>query len=182
MSDLREYITKEINPNTCTKEVGKRYLKRLEEGAPTRDENPASHFCCYFLPYNLATKQVFLVHHKKSGLWIFPGGHIDKGEHPLEALNREVEEELGVKGKVSDAKPFLFTITLIDRPPHTCREHLDIWFRFEADGSEFHIDPREFHDTKWVNLAEARGCVTDPPNLQALDRMEQLFNDLFRQF
>lgn len=176
MNNLYDYIKTEIDSNICSKEVGNRFFSRLDEGSPTRDENTISHFCCYFLPYNPVTKQVFIVHHKKSSLWLAPGGHIDKGEHPMQTLNREIEEELGVKDKIKEKiKPFLLTITLINNPIRPCKEHLDIWYKFSADGSEFNVDPKEFHDTKWLTIDEARKLVTDPPNIEALDKMEQLF-------
>ncbi|MBI2617233.1 NUDIX domain-containing protein [Candidatus Gottesmanbacteria bacterium] len=40
--------------------------------------------------------KVLLHHHKKLGLWIGIGGHVEKGENPKEALFREVKEETGL--------------------------------------------------------------------------------------
>ncbi|MFB6099975.1 MAG: NUDIX hydrolase [Candidatus Nanohalobium sp.] len=34
--------------------------------------------------------------HPISGEWHFPGGHIDKGEEPEEAVKREIKEETGL--------------------------------------------------------------------------------------
>lgn len=39
---------------------------------------------------------VLLIKHKKLGLWLNPGGHIDPGELPHEAAEREFYEETGV--------------------------------------------------------------------------------------
>lgn len=176
MDNLQNQIKDVVDPNICNESVGERFFERLEEGNYTRDENPKSHYCCYFLPYNPQTKQVFLVHHKKANLWLAPGGHIDKGEDLMQTLNREVEEELGIKDKIKEKiRPFLLTITPIKNPKYPCREHLDFWYRFPADSSEFNVDLREFYDTKWLSIGDARGIVSDPPNLQALDRMEKMF-------
>ena len=41
--------------------------------------------------------RVLLVLHKKLGLWLPPGGHIEKGETPDAALKRELMEELGIE-------------------------------------------------------------------------------------
>ncbi|MBI2670045.1 MAG: hypothetical protein HYX20_02805 [Candidatus Yanofskybacteria bacterium] len=67
-------------------------------------------------------------------------------------------------------------ITSINNPAHSCKEHLDIWYRFSTDGREFNIDPREFHETSWLTIQEARQLVTDLPNIEALDKIEQLFS------
>lgn len=178
MSTIYEQAKSIIDTSICKDEaVFNRYLERIEWGKFSRDENGESHFCVYFLPYNSATDKIFIVDHKKSGLWLVPGGHIDKDETLTQALNREIKEELGVENKIENSiRPFLLTITPINRPPHFCREHLDIWFRFESDGSDFKIDPGEFYGTRWATIEEARKIITDPPVLEGLDKMEKFFN------
>lgn len=44
--------------------------------------------------------KVLLVRHKKLNIWLAPGGHIEEGELPHEATEREVFEETGVKVQV----------------------------------------------------------------------------------
>ena len=163
--------------NIASPEVYSRFMARFSEGRLSRDENPASHFGIYFLPYNPITKKVFMVHHRKSGLWIAPGGHVDEGEEAFETLVREMKEELGVVyAPPVGTQPFLLTITPIDNPSYTCKIHFDVWYGEETDGSNFHIDPREFLETRWLTIMEARELVTDGSNLQALAKMEQVFN------
>ena len=168
---LYDEIQKVIDPSICDSENTRAgFLKRLEEGAFTRDENPQSHFCAYFLPYNSENKKVFIVHHKKSSLWLSPGGHIDKGEGLLETLNREIDEELGVKTFFKELpSPFLLTITPIENKVQPCKTHLDIWYLVNTDGANFNVDPKEFHETKWLTIDEAEKIVTDPPNRKALE-------------
>lgn len=43
--------------------------------------------------------------------WDFPGGQMEPNEKPLETLEREVEEEIGVKIDVSQAVPFHVLVT-----------------------------------------------------------------------
>ena len=159
----------------ATSAVYEGFLKRIEEGDLTRDERKESHFCVYFLPYNLDARNIFIVHHKKSGLWLSPGGHIDKGEMLYQTLEREIREELGVEYRTpNNTQPFLLTITSIENVVQPCKVHYDVWYGISTNGSNFNIDPTEFYETRWLTIPEARVFVTDPPNLQALEKIEDL--------
>lgn len=171
---LYNQIQKIIITTICQNDTTRAdYLRRLKEGLLTRDENPSSHFCAYFLPYDNRNKKVFLVHHKKAKSWISPGGHIDRGEVLVDTLNREISEELGLKNFFQQTpKPFLLTITPIDHEIIPCKMHFDIWFPMPTNGDNFEVDKQEFYDTRWFTLPEAKKIVTDPANKKALDIIE----------
>src|SRR6185369_9101284 len=80
-------------------ETALKYLERIKLGNLTKKENPQSHFCTYFAPYDPKAKQVFIGHHKKAGIWLFNGGHVDEGETLRDTLNREIDEEWGLDMK-----------------------------------------------------------------------------------
>lgn len=46
-----------------------------------------------------------LLEKTKGGFWKLPGGHVEKDENPIETLEREVSEELGISIKVLSEKP-----------------------------------------------------------------------------
>jgi len=123
----------------------KHFVKRVNEGKLLRSENPLSHLCSMFLTFDPKTKRILVVNHKKAKSWIFPGGHIEKGEHPAEAALREAKEELGLKKKILKLSD-LFGIQIldIDDPPQICREHFDIFYALFAIEEDVVVDPKEF--------------------------------------
>lgn len=52
--------------------------------------------------FDPTARMVLLIHHRVSGVWQFPGGHVDMGEAPAEAALREVYEETGVRASLVD--------------------------------------------------------------------------------
>lgn len=153
--------------------VKENFLKRLEEGKLSREENSKSHFCAYFLPHDPKSKKILLVDHKKAGMWIAPGGHLDPGEGPQEAVLREVKEELGIEHK-GILKPFTLTITEIlgeKERELTGYYHYEIWYPLEMDEQEFVWDKREFYEVRWVGLEEALKLSQDPNTVEIVKRL-----------
>ncbi|MBO0871822.1 MAG: NUDIX domain-containing protein [Pseudonocardia sp.] len=64
-----------------------------------------------------ARQQLLLIRRGDCGQWAIPGGHVDPGETPVEALQRELAEETGVD--VSALAPRIVDQTLVDDPRAT---------------------------------------------------------------
>ncbi|HZZ98891.1 MAG TPA: NUDIX domain-containing protein [Candidatus Saccharimonadia bacterium] len=68
--------------------------------------------------------KVLLVKHKMLGIWLAPGGHVEKDELPHRAAEREFFEETGVKAHAISAYPVYHTIETENLPmPFTYNLH-----------------------------------------------------------
>jgi len=174
---LAQEIEKLLN-QSFPEDIVLEFRKKLKEGNLTRTEDPENHFCTYFAAYDSKKKQLFIGHHIKSGLWLFNGGHIDKGETLRETVIREIEEEWGLDANDLDiGVPALISTAEINNPlKQICRLHLDIWYFINVDKDKFNPDPakltEEFCSVEWMDLIKARQLVTNRGTLQALDFIE----------
>lgn len=181
MSNTIENIIKLIESIDVEDGVKQKFLRRINEGSLTREENQGNHFCVYFAAIDLIAKKVFIGHHIKSGLWLFNGGHMDKGESPIETAKREISEEWGQNINIlDDYLPTFLTITKINNPiKQKCKCHYDVWNFIKVNKNTFLPDKdslnAEFSETGWKNIQEARELIIDPNTLLALKKIEELF-------
>ena len=100
-----------------------------------------------------------------AGGWEFPGGKVNSGEQPIDALVRELHEELGVK--VHDADPLIaYEHAYADRVVL-----LDLWHvtRYQSEPYS-----REGQQIKWVavdSLPSANLLEADRPMIAALQAL-----------
>ncbi len=82
-------------------------------------------------------------------LWEFPGGKIEPGESPEEALVRELSEELGIRAEVGPA---------VTRIRHHYRRGgaVDLQF-FVVREFRGEIDNQIYHQVRWVKLEDLTG-------------------------
>jgi ADP-ribose pyrophosphatase YjhB (NUDIX family) len=80
--------------------------------------------------------KVLLVYHKKLGVWIWPGGHIEKNEHPDAALIRELKEETGLRVEIVSNYDKSFS----DKETDITSLHIPYMVLCELNGDHYHND------------------------------------------
>jgi 8-oxo-dGTP pyrophosphatase MutT (NUDIX family) len=136
-------------------------------------DTPPKHLVVYFIPFDspagspagsrsgTASGSVLLGDHRKSGLWLPPGGHVEDGEDPRQAVLREAREELGIEARCQHGTPFFLTVT----PTVGANSHLDVdlWFVLPVarNATRIEPDPREFKGVRWFDLDQQDGWPTD---------------------
>lgn len=91
--------------------------------------------------------------HKRLGIWMQPGGHIDAGETPEVAARRETMEELGLDVEHPASGPCLINLDVHDAAlGHT---HLDLRYLLIAGDEDPSPPPGESPDARWCSWDEA---------------------------
>jgi 8-oxo-dGTP pyrophosphatase MutT (NUDIX family) len=107
--------------------------------------------------------------HRKLGIWVQPGGHVDGAERPLEAALRETREETGLTVISAEPDGLLFHVDVHQGPRgHT---HLDLRFIVLADASDPSPPPEESQEVRWCTFAEA-SVLAEPALVPALAKLE----------
>ncbi len=103
---------------------------------------------------------VLLIHHKKLGRWLQPGGHVDEPDGSLAGTAlREVTEECGLKD-LTLLSMKVFDVDVHEIPARgyePAHFHYDLRFAFRAGSMDFDANFNEVKNIRWVPLAELIG-------------------------
>ena len=91
--------------------------------------------------------------HKRLGIWMQPGGHIDAGESPAEAALREATEELGLAVEHPATGPLLIHLD-VHQAAHG-HTHLDLRYLLLGADADPLPPPDESPDARWCSWDEA---------------------------
>ena len=97
-------------------------------------------------------RRALLVHHKKLGRWLQPGGHSDGEADSLAVALREATEESGLDLVACSASPMDIDIHDIPaRGAEAAHRHYDLRYALAARSEAFRVS-EESHDLAWVAL------------------------------
>jgi 8-oxo-dGTP diphosphatase len=102
--------------------------------------------------------------HPISGEWHFPGGHIDQGEEPEEAVKREIKQETGLEVEVHQ---------IVDVTSNTGSDYpFQVIYHAEADSEDAEAQD-DLTDVKWVEPGDVKEEIGDKFSDQ-IDEREEL--------
>lgn len=117
---------------------------------------PPKHIVSYCVLVDQISQKILLVDHKKAGLWLPTGGHVEVGENPKETAWRECKEELGIAADFLCEAPLFLTVTkTVGENVHT---DVTLWYVFQGSVQT----PYEFHQIKWFSFDEIPYETSDP--------------------
>ena len=125
---------------------------------------PSPHLVSYVALIDPQGRGIYLGRHRKAGLHLPMGGHVEPGEHPLAAARREAAEELGIEPSfdvVGEDPLFLTQTTTVGQTAG----HVDVscWFVVRGDRArQYRLDPGEFDGGFWWDLDPYGLPATDP--------------------
>jgi ADP-ribose pyrophosphatase YjhB (NUDIX family) len=102
--------------------------------------------------------RTLLLHHRKLGMWLPPGGHIDPHELPDQAALREVREESGLEVELLESGYVLGPVRVLPQPYCVLLEdigpghqHIDLIYFARVSGGTLAPAEREAHAARWYS-------------------------------
>jgi 8-oxo-dGTP pyrophosphatase MutT (NUDIX family) len=150
--DLRVLVEDRAPASPREVEARDRFLSELARLTAPCDEHAGStHVTASGIV--VGRRGTVLQRHKRLGIWMQPGGHIDPGESPAEAALREATEELGLEVEHPATGPLLIHLDVhAAAHGHT---HLDLRYLLLGADVDPLPPPDESPYARWCSWDEA---------------------------
>jgi 8-oxo-dGTP pyrophosphatase MutT (NUDIX family) len=164
LAQLREEIRELLEIDMRAARSKRRFLVELDRLDRPFDEHAgpvhvtASAVVC-------GPRGTLLHRHKRLGLWLQPGGHINDGEAPWDAAVREAAEETGIVTTHPHHAPMLFHVDV--HPGAKGHTHLDLRYLVMAGDVDCAPPIGESPCCRWFTWKEAM-AIADPGLIGAL--------------
>jgi 8-oxo-dGTP pyrophosphatase MutT (NUDIX family) len=97
----------------------------------------------------VGSRGTVLLEHKRLGMWLQPGGHVDLGESPWDAALREAREETGLNVRFTEQPPRLVHVDVHQGGRgHT---HLDLRYLLDGGDADPAPPPDESQQVEWLD-------------------------------
>ena len=137
---------------------------------PTRTPDVlGTHLVSYLVVTDPVRGAVLLVAHRKAGLWLPPGGHVEPAEDPWQTVVRECREELGISAIAAPGQgplPFFLTVNTTRGPGR----HTDVclWYLLVATAGQVAAAAgsaadagAEFDAVRWLTPQQVRATPVE---------------------
>ena len=143
----------------------RRLVRELE--APFSAEQAVAHFTGSAVVVDPDGTRVCLIHHRKLGRWLQPGGHVELGDESMaEAAVREAREETGLTARLHPIAPAPFDLDVHTIPAKgnaPAHLHLDVRFLLvAADPTQLVAQEAETLGARWFSFADALAAADEP--------------------
>lgn len=133
---------------------------------------------------NAEGNAVVLLHHKKLGLWLQPGGHADGDPDIRGVAHRELSEETGL-AECTVVGEGIFDIDIHaiparprsanqSSPPDGVHFHFDVRYAFQASPGTELVVSHESHAVRWFPLTEVPRVTSEVAILRMLHKWQRV--------
>ena len=143
-------------------------------------DTPNKHACFYgiLVDKRSGVTKLALFEHKKSGLILPPGGHLDANETPFECVKREMYEELGITESEVTFPQKPFYLSTLDTS--TSGFHIELWYLIDVDkdldftrGVDYFA---EYTSHDWYTIDEIKALKRTTPTMPGFIKKLEMMN------
>ena len=124
-------------------------------------------------------ENVVLVHHRKLGKWVQPGGHCEDERDVLSVAVREAREETGLDVWAHDNA--IFDVDAHEIPEYwntPAHVHYDVRFLLRANLEQTPVVSEESRAVRWVSLDEAQKLSSEDSIARMIEKTRLRFGNL----